>query len=56
MEKERSRVLAHELAQVVPDDLLQHVSGGNAKFSWKELTFQFSGPSMDLDAVFDWHF
>jgi hypothetical protein len=54
MENNNPRILAYQLAQTIPDDLLQDISGGGSQMTAKP-TFQITGPSKDIDFVTDYH-
>ena len=57
MEKSNTRVLGFQLAQVIPDDMLQDVSGGAFHLSYSS-TFKETGPErtsdVGLDVTEDW--
>ncbi|MCX7114693.1 MAG: hypothetical protein NTW08_02105 [Gammaproteobacteria bacterium] len=52
MEKSNTRVLGFQLAQVIPDDMLQDVSGGGFHLSYTS-TFHESGPQRTSDVGLD---
>lgn len=54
MENNNTRILAYQLAQPIPDELLQDISGGGSQMTAKP-TFQITGPAKDIDFVTDYH-
>lgn len=53
MENSNTRVLAYQVAQVIPDEQLQAISGGTDLV--RNSTFRISSPAnaADLDFIFD---
>ncbi len=52
MESTNTRVLAYQLAQIIPDDTLQDISGGGFQMT-PEGTFGQSGPHGEMDVSVD---
>ena len=51
--KNQPRALAYQLAQIVPDELLQEISGGGGNMPGFRLTFKISGPFNQIDLIVD---
>ena len=51
--KNQPRALAYQLAQIVPDELLQEISGGCGNMPGFRLTFKISGPFNQIDLIVD---
>lgn len=53
METTQPRILAYQLATLVPDSHLQDISGGGAPGMTYRSTFKISGPTAAVDTSFD---
>lgn len=53
MEKTNTRVLAYQLAQVIPDESLHQISGGNGANMTTQRTLKITGQLESTDAAID---